>query len=1297
MRRLFFWLHHMLLIPVLFILVLVSLLRVGLHSHPVYHHQVEIWLQQVLEQPVAINDFTLLLQGSDLVIDVAGAKLGSNNLELERLSFSLDLHALLLDQQLAMSAVQLFGLTVTLQEQADGSWQPSGLEPIQKDPDTPTSRALLALLEQTGSLVLVDAQITLVPQLGAAININNVAARLSPLAEEGVVVNLHASYPQTDGKLAVLAHLYFAENMAINTAQAHVQIQELPLQPLWQQLQVTEWQAGQLSANIWLQVEEQNMQQVAIRDLNLNTTYQGLAVDWRSNLDMVHQADQWRLQVADIGGAINDQVWPIEELAVFADTQQLHLSSPSMQLQPIGDILRSLPGLPAKVTTPIIALSPPGQALQPRLTWYKANPKDFLFTASMDSASVSAWKSVPEVSGADGLITINAKGGKVSIDDVDGIQVHMPKLSTGPWQFDSLAGEVAWAYDARYSHLFSSVIHLTQDDAQFKLQMAGDFPRLGIKEEASLQLRLGLQNVDVNLIPTMLPDVILGNKLGDYLSNAAQAGQIHQGGITFNGLVGQSAKDLGPYSRSTGVWGSAQLPKVRYASGWPEVYKAQFDFSTSQQTIVMQIQQGQLMGSGATGFDMSGWQVSVPILNFDNKNQAMIAVAGSLEGDGKLFQQLEQKLPSAVVIPGWIKDLDPRGNLHMSGVVKVPYGPLAKGRKPEYDINVTGQQVAGDWQQKQIALRQVAMATHVTEQGLQSLMADGLADGHPFRLRLVETPQLDTWLGDLPEMTWQNYAVESYQQDWLRLQGKVPRDYVQHKLGLSDLTLDQWLPTQAEIDVQLPICFLQQATCQLALGQLHFSPQDVHWPDMMGPTGEISWIWQHQGDQQKLYANSGEQHLALAIEKAQLSGVGIGLGEAAPPVTQGTYIKGSTVSVDVPYWLAYTQATSGSENSLQLPPLKAIEVQSQSLSWHELQLQNTFLTYDVVEDGWAIGLVAEEATGHIFYAGDDSPWLVDIDHLRIQLPEEELAEGEEKKDLLATVDPSMFPNMDIELHDFVKNDQSYGHWKLKARNADGKLYLHDIEAQMHSSELAANMIWSKHGDDHKTEFSGRVQSYQVADTLTGWGYSPTIDSDNGALEAQFSWPASPLAFDIKHASGDFGLRVKKGQFAESPGVTGSLKVLSLLDVGRLVQHIKLDFSDIFSDAYQFDNIGAHYSIVDGVARTVVPASFNSSSLELSLDGYIDFKNRTVDNDLFVTIPVTDKLSFAALLVGLPQLSGVLYVVDKLVGGELSTFTSARYGVTGNLDKPDVALRKMFDANNQPKSLDERVNNVFKLQ
>jgi uncharacterized protein YhdP len=98
-----------------------------------------------------------------------------------------------------------------------------------------------------------------------------------------------------------------------------------------------------------------------------------------------------------------------------------------------------------------------------------------------------------------------------------------------------------------------------------------------------------------------------------------------------------------------------------------------------------------------------------------------------------------------------------------------------------------------------------------------------------------------------------------------------------------------------------------------------------------------------------------------------------------------------------------------------------------------------------------------------------------------------------------------------------------------------------------------------------------------------------------------------------------------------------------------------------------------------------------------LDGWIDFKQRQVDNNLIITLPVAEKLPLAALIAGLPQLSGMIYIVNKLIGDELSTFTSARYSVSGSLDNPDVNLVRIFDKDYQNQSVQERIENVIPTQ
>jgi uncharacterized protein YhdP len=146
-----------------------------------------------------------------------------------------------------------------------------------------------------------------------------------------------------------------------------------------------------------------------------------------------------------------------------------------------------------------------------------------------------------------------------------------------------------------------------------------------------------------------------------------------------------------------------------------------------------------------------------------------------------------------------------------------------------------------------------------------------------------------------------------------------------------------------------------------------------------------------------------------------------------------------------------------------------------------------------------------------------------------------------------------------------------------------------------------------------------------------------------------------------------------------------------------MKRVRLDFSDVLEPGLSFDSMVAHYRFEHGLATTVMPLRLKSSSLNLTMKGWIDFNQRQVDNDLVMTLPVADKLPLAALVVGLPQLSGAIYIVNKLIGGELETFTSARYQIIGSLDNPEVELVRMFDKDYQQQSVKERIKNVISIE
>jgi len=84
------------------------------------------------------------------------------------------------------------------------------------------------------------------------------------------------------------------------------------------------------------------------------------------------------------------------------------------------------------------------------------------------------------------------------------------------------------------------------------------------------------------------------------------------------------------------------------------------------------------------------------------------------------------------------------------------------------------------------------------------------------------------------------------------------------------------------------------------------------------------------------------------------------------------------------------------------------------------------------------------------------------------------------------------------------------------------------------------------------------------------------------------------------------------------------------------------------------------------------------SSNFELDGTLDLVRDRVAANLQVTLPVTNNLPLAALIVGAPAVGGALFLVDRLIGDRVSRFASVRYRVEGPVKEPKITFVKPFD-------------------
>ena len=1340
-----------------------SWLRAGIDDHPQYHQWVEQQVSRAVGQPLTLASFEAKLVGTDLQLSLAGIETEAG-LSLMGLALGVDLWGSLEDQALRLSHVQAEGLTINLGQQEDGRWGP------QADLETKTQtlpQLMLALATRVPQLLLHDVILTLTSNQGQSISVPKLNAQVQlteNVAEELTRLSLYVfagEHGQTNGyDINSQVTVDFKTHPSINAArkqplesslQRTIQraniylhsngIELAPLMSLFVPEKVSPFYLDRLrlGGSYWLHYGLDKGLELVTKDAQLVMVTPTNQMDILGDISATSQLNNdtsfdwqlahWNVTAQALSGQVNGVTLPVTELQVSKTNQQLVIHSPKLHLADTQALINSIKNVPVKINLPIQSLAPKGWLHQAQLHLDMHQPKAFLFAGQMQQVSIEAWSGVPQITQADGHIWLNRYGGKLAINDTDGLQVHLTTLASLPWQLSGLKGEFNWHYSASANRISSSNMHIKLGQGQANLTMAAEFPRKDSVTEPFIQLALGLQDINLERLPGLLPDLVMGDKLGTWLTTAAPMGRLKEAGLIYNGRPGNIATAAGVMARSMPMAAYIEAPSFSYHQDWPQVQGLKADLTLDHTGLQVKARAGSVAHSQTTQ-SVKGWQVEVPVYQTATKNPGYIKVRGQLAGEASQMMMWAQKPPLRLDLPSWLAALKPKGDVTLQGRVAIPFGHQAK---VTYDLQLSSDSLNGYWAPLQADVRHVELEVGLSSArgGIGAVTGSGLVDGQLISFeRLSKVGLAQPWLSRIPDKILDDAKANlSAINNSLTLQfkGQLPPYYLATKFNQPWL---QQLSGPLPFVARLSSCPLVGAECTSLSAEVDLTQAAIDLPDPLQQLQQLQLLGHWQQNQQNWYASLDQHQLAVKLGRGEntndltVLGTNVAFQGAVDWAQQGQWQVGGQIDfVDVEEWWelykkgmnwwsvtadqASTDKASKDPAFADKPPagliLPQIDVKIKRATWFGLDIDQTTLTLEKLAaeeastlEPWRLRLTSEQLAGQVDYFGAHHPLVIQVDHAHLNFPEAD-TETDEDVDLLENIDPSKFPDADVSINELLKNGESFGQWQFKTRRQGTQVNVHDLDAYIRHSHLQGNLIWDKVDGAHRTQFTGLVESSDISSLLVAWGYGPALVAETSALEVQLEWPRSPLAFAVKDASGDLGLRIKKGSFSAAPGATKGLKILALLDMNRLMQRVKLDFSDIIEPGFNFDSIAVLYRFDHGLASTVAPLTLKSTALNLSMDGWIDFNKRRVDNNLIVTLPLAEKLPLAALIAGLPQLSGMIYLVNKLIGDELSTFTSARYEVVGSLDNPDVKLVKIFDKDYQNQSIQERIGNVIPVE
>lgn len=1225
-----------------------------------YREEVETRGTDALGMPLRIGELKGSWRGFAPIVSAHDVTVGegANALHLENVRAVPDLWASLMAREVRIAHLSLNGLKISVKQGDDGQWALEGL-PV-KDDKPLDPEQLLNRVQMIQQLSVLDSQVTLQPWGESPLTLTYVGLSLKTGTTRQ---RLDARLTLPDGQPLALSLKTRIRASQWKDGEAEIYL-SLP-QSDWskwlpenisQQWNFSEikaggelwatWGKGLLqSASVRLnapQVKGAYAQRkpVKINNLALNGYFQ------RSDEGMLVTLDSLAMSLGETRWESHVQV---KQTPATDKSEELwHLQADRLDLTPLTPLLNALAPLPEGFATVVERLKVTG-GLRNVLIDVRPNATDdskFSFAANLEQVGFDAYHGAPAARNVTGSISGDLGHGELRMDTKD-FMLHLDPIFAKPWQYLQANARLTWKLDKEGFTLIAPYLKVLGEEGK----IAGDFLiRLHFDhtQEDYMDLRVGLVDGDGRYTAKYLP-AVLSPALDEWLRTAILKGAVDQGFFQYQGSLNHGAA---PEARSISLFFKVHDAELAFQPGWPHVSKVTGDVFVEDSGVRILASKGQLLDT-----QVSDIYVNIPHVPDGQSIHLFLdgGFAGGL-GDGLKILK-EAPIGTADTFAGWEGEGDLRGKLKLDI-------PLAKGEQPKILVDFKTAKARLKLPEPPLELTQLKgdfrfdsskglSGQNITARAFDKpVSAQIFAEGGPGKLktRVAATGQVE---------------VEKLTQ-WL--------------------SVTQPLPVSGLIPYQLQLT-LDGADSQLMVNS-NLKGVAVDLPAPFGMAADAgrdtTFRMTLQGPERRYWVNYGElANFTFAAPTGNFAdGRGelfLGNGNAVLPDAKGLRIRGVLSELDVGPWQDLVNKYAGQDpggSAKQL--LSGADFKVGKLTAMGTTLDDASVQLTRKPSAWALQLDSQQVKGNASLPDAKSaPIMINLQTVRLPAPDPKALADENSPDPLASVDPNKIPAMDITVNQLFQGNDLVGAWSLKVRPTAKGVAFNSLDMGLKGILLQGNGGWEGAPGASSSWYKGRISGKNLADVLKGWGFAPSVTSKEFRMDVDGRWPGSPAWLATKRFSGTLDASLTEGQFVEVEGSAQALRVFGLLNFNSIGRRLRLDFSDLFGKGLSYDRVKGLLVGTNGVYVTREPIRVTGPSSTLELDGTLNMVADQIDAKLLVTLPVTNNLPIAALLVGAPAVGGALFLIDKLIGDRVSRFASVKYTVKGPWKDPKITYDKPF--------------------
>jgi uncharacterized protein YhdP len=274
---------------------------------------------------------------------------------------------------------------------------------------------------------------------------------------------------------------------------------------------------------------------------------------------------------------------------------------------------------------------------------------------------------------------------------------------------------------------------------------------------------------------------------------------------------------------------------------------------------------------------------------------------------------------------------------------------------------------------------------------------------------------------------------------------------------------------------------------------------------------------------------------------------------------------------------------------------------------------------------------------------------------------------------------SDLPDIIVNVENLRLHDEKLGSWNFLMRQEENQLELYPLTFEMKGLEVSEGFLrWDL--DTNKSYLNAGVTVDDLSKTLTMWGFQPSIVAEAASVDVDFTWDGNPMDFDFLQLGGTANFELTKGRFIEITPAEGGMKLASLLNFSRVFGRIfKFDFSDVRGQGLGFEKVNAKVDFQQGIASFLEPMVVSSTSSRMIVGGSINMIDSSLNNDLIVTLPVSESLPwYAAYLAVANPIAGLGVIVgERVLRKQVEKFSSGKYQIRGSIENPKISFVELW--------------------